>query len=122
MKAVEKQFRPEFLNRLDKIVVFNELSTQDLIKIYNIEMLDIKKKLSKFKVYIKVNNALRDYTISKCNPLYGARDLSRNIEKYIISPISEVMLKHPGVTKFSATLEGETTKVTPIEKVELVEE
>jgi ATP-dependent Clp protease ATP-binding subunit ClpC len=122
MKAVEKQFRPEFLNRLDKIVVFNELSTQDLIKIYNIEMLDIKKKLSKFKIYIKVNNALRDYTISKCNPLYGARDLSRNIEKYIISPISEVMLKHPGVTKFSATLEGETTKVTPIEKVELVEE
>lgn len=103
-KAVEKTFRPEFLNRLSSVVVFNELGTQELGKIFNMNLQDIKKKLGHGKYVVQVGKALRDYIISLCNPIYGARDLARNIEKYVVDPISEAMLEDTEKTKFSVDL------------------
>lgn len=99
-KAISNTFRPEFINRLGTTVIFNELGEEELGKIYGIELQDIKKKLGKGKYQIQVKKELRDYIISLCDPIYGARDLKRNIEKYVVDPISAEMLIDPTKTKF----------------------
>lgn len=104
MKSVEKHFRPEFINRLDKVIVFNNLGKEELVKIFNKELLKIRTQLNKNKVNIKVSNELRDYIISKCNPIYGARDLSRGIESSVIIPVSNMMLQDVKASKFSVSL------------------
>lgn len=105
MKSVEKHFRPEFINRLDKIIVFNNLGKDELVKIFNKELLKIRAQLNKNKVSIKVSNELRDYIISKCNPIYGARDLSRGIESSVIIPVSNMMLQDVKASKFNVSLD-----------------
>jgi len=105
MKSVEKHFRPEFINRLDKIIVFNNLGKDELVKIFNKELLKIRTQLNKNKVSIKVSNELRDYIISKCNPIYGARDLSRGIESSVIIPVSNMMLQDVKASKFNVSLD-----------------
>lgn len=105
MKSVEKHFRPEFINRLDKIIVFNNLGKDELVKIFNKELLKIRTQLNKNKVSIKVSNELRDYIISKCNPIYGARDLSRGIESSVIVPVSNMMLQDVKASKFNVSLD-----------------
>jgi ATP-dependent Clp protease ATP-binding subunit ClpC len=103
-KAIDKTFRPEFINRISSIVIFNELGDAELGKIFAIELQDIKKKLGKNKYTIQVGKSVRDYVISLCDPVYGARDLKRNIEKYVVDPISNSMLEDPGKTKFSVEI------------------
>jgi len=99
-KAISNTFRPEFINRLGTTVVFNELGETELGKIYGLELQEIKRKLGKGKYHIQVKKELRDYIISLCDPIYGARDLKRNIEKYVVDPISAEMLEDPGKTRF----------------------
>lgn len=103
MKAVEKTFRPEFINRISTTVVFNELGSKELGKIFDIELSEIKKKLGK-KYKIQVTKPMKDYIISQCNPVYGARDLKRFIEQYIVDPVSSRMLEEPSMTKFSVSV------------------
>jgi len=91
-KAIDKAFRPEFINRLSNIVVFNELGNKELCKIFNLELDKIKKQLSKNKISIKVSNALRDYVISTCDSNFGARDLNRGITKWVVEPVSKAIL------------------------------
>jgi ATP-dependent Clp protease ATP-binding subunit ClpC len=112
-KAIEKEFRPEFVNRIGSIVVFNELEKPELIKIFGIEFLEIQKKLGK-KYKVKVSDAIRDYIIEQCNPIYGARDLKRGIEKYIVDSISAEMLENPTATKFKVDLDADKKVVVEI--------
>ena len=109
-KAIEKEFRPEFINRIGSIVVFNELGKTELIKIFNIEFSDIQKKLGK-KYKVKVSDAVRDMIIEQCNAVFGARDLKRGIEKYVVDVISSEMLENPTATKFKVDLDSDK-KVT----------
>lgn len=104
-KAIEKTFRPEFINRISSVVIFNELGDIELGKIFAIELQDLKKKLGKNKYTIQVGKSVRDYIISLCDPVYGARDLKRNIEKYVVDPISNSMLEDPTKTKFSVEID-----------------
>lgn len=104
-KAIEKTFRPEFINRISSIVIFNELGDAELGRIFAIELQDIKKKLGRNKYTIQVGKSVRDYVISLCDPVYGARDLKRNIEKYVVDPISNSMLEDPTKTKFSVEID-----------------
>ena len=112
-KAIEKEFRPEFVNRIGSIVVFNELEKPELIKIFGIEFSEIQKKLGK-KYKVKVSDAIRDYIIEQCNPIYGARDLKRGIEKYIVDSISTEMLENPTATKFKVDLDADKKVVVEI--------
>ena len=112
-KAIEKEFRPEFVNRIGSIVVFNELEKPELIKIFGIEFSEIQRKLGK-KYKVKVSDAIRDYIIEQCNPIYGARDLKRGIEKYIVDSISAEMLENPTATKFKVDLDADKKVVVEI--------
>jgi ATP-dependent Clp protease ATP-binding subunit ClpC len=112
-KAIEKEFRPEFINRIGSIVVFNELGKTELIKIFNIEFSDIQKKLGK-KYKVKVSDAVRDMIIEQCNAVFGARDLKRGIEKYVVDVISSEMLENPTATKFKVDLDSDKKVVVEI--------
>ncbi len=94
-KAIEKTFRPEFINRLNSIVTFNELGQPELIKIFDLELSKLKTRLKAKGYTIKVTSALRNFIISKCDKNFGARDLQRGIQKYIEESICNELLNLP---------------------------
>ena len=94
MKEVEHQFRPEFLNRLDEVIVFKALTKEDLRSVIKIEMKDVQKRVEARGLAIELSAAAIDYLIEKgYNPDFGARPLKRAIEKFIEDPLSEQILK-----------------------------
>ncbi len=87
---VEKHFRPEFLNRLDDIIVFKNLTKDDLEGIVQIEMGFVRERLLEQDIELQMDDAALEFMITKgYNPDYGARPLKRIIAKYIEDPISE---------------------------------
>ncbi len=106
MEEVKKTFRPEFLNRLDEVIVFHSLTKTDVEKIIDILMKDVKKRLQERGIKIVLNKKSKEYLISKgFDPIYGARPLKREIQKDIEDPLSEQLLAN----KFSA---GDTIVVS----------
>ena len=92
-KAIERTFRPEFINRLDYTVTFRELGKPELNKIFAIEIGKLKSRLKKKGYVLKTSSKLRDYIVSLCDSKFGARDLRRNIQNYIESSICAAMLE-----------------------------
>lgn len=114
MKEVKKEFRPEFLNRLTKIIVFNSLGKTELLKIFDIEFEKLKKRYKESNGYeISINNELKEYIVSKCEPKYGARSLTRLLAEYIDQPVCNTLLNEDTDGKFKIYLErkDEETKV-----------
>ncbi len=110
MKAVKKEFRPEFLNRLTKVVVFNSLGTEELSKIFYLELKKLQDRLKDNNGYtLKVSDKLKDLIVSKCEPQYGARSLQRLITTYIEDEICKTMLESEisGKTLIEVDLEDE---------------
>lgn len=92
-KALEKRFRPEFLNRLDEIIVFNPLSEDDLANIVNIQMSFVKERLAKKDIKLRVSKeALLLLGKLGYDPRYGARPLKRLIDRKILNPLSEEII------------------------------
>eukprot|EP01059_Diplonema_ambulator_P033725 TRINITY_DN7195_c0_g2_i1.p1 TRINITY_DN7195_c0_g2~~TRINITY_DN7195_c0_g2_i1.p1 ORF type:complete len:761 (+),score=356.29 TRINITY_DN7195_c0_g2_i1:54-2285(+) len=93
LEAVKKHFRPEFLNRLDDMVVFRPLVKANLQKIIRAQLSDVAKRLSTLQLNLIVTDAAVDHVIdSKYNPLYGARPIRRFIEKEIVTNLSKLTL------------------------------
>ena len=114
MKEVKKEFRPEFLNRLTKIIVFNSLGKTELLKIFDIEFGKLQKRYKESNGYeISINNELKEYIVSKCEPKYGARSLTRLLTEYIDQPVCNTLLNEDTDGKFKIYLErkDEETKV-----------
>lgn len=110
MKEVKKEFRPEFLNRLTKVVVFNSLGTEELNKIFYLELKKLQDRLQTNNGYsLKVSDKLKDLIVSKCEPEYGARSLQRLITTYIEDEICKSMLESEidGKTLIEVDLEDE---------------
>ena len=106
-KAIEKTFKVEFLNRLSSIIVFNELGKPELLKIFTLEFDRIKKQFGKKKYNISITKAVKEYIIDKCDKNFGARDLKRYIDQYIVDKVSEKMLETPETTKYQVdVIEG----------------
>ncbi|MBI5418008.1 ATP-dependent Clp protease ATP-binding subunit [Candidatus Poribacteria bacterium] len=92
MEEVKNVFRPEFLNRIDEIIVFNMLSNTELKKIVDILIKDLEKSTEK-KIKLILSEQAKDFIIShRDNPSYGARSLKRTIQKYIEDPLTESIL------------------------------
>ncbi|HKS16066.1 MAG TPA: ATP-dependent Clp protease ATP-binding subunit [Planctomycetota bacterium] len=93
-KEVEKHFRPEFLNRLDDVIVFRPLSREDLTHIIHLEMKGVENRVAKKGIKIELNNEALEFLIDAgYNPDYGARPLKRAIERLIEDPLSESILR-----------------------------
>jgi ATP-dependent Clp protease ATP-binding subunit ClpC len=105
MAEVKRLFRPEFLNRLDDIIVFHELSQEQLGKIVDLMVQDLAKRLAEHKVGLELTAKAKSWLAKEgYDPVYGARPLRRVIERHVENPLSSQMLR--GELK-----EGDTVKV-----------
>ncbi|MTI69433.1 MAG: ATP-dependent Clp protease ATP-binding subunit [Firmicutes bacterium] len=94
MDELKKSFRPEFINRIDEVIVFHSLSEDNIKDIVELMVKDLEDKLKKLNINIKVNNDAKEYIADKgYDPVYGARPLERSIRKLIEDPLSEEILK-----------------------------
>jgi ATP-dependent Clp protease ATP-binding subunit ClpC len=93
-KEVERHFRPEFLNRVDDIIVFKPLSRENLTSIVEYELNKVFKRLTEHGLKLELSPASKEFLIDKgYNPEFGARPLRRAIEHYIEDPLSEAVLR-----------------------------
>jgi len=93
--ALKKAFAPEFLNRIDDVVIFNNLERNEIHKIIDIEMAGVFKRLYEKGISLKLTDEARDFIVEKgWDPNYGARPLKRAIQKYIEDPLAEELIKH----------------------------
>ena len=94
MKEIREKFKPEFLNRLDDIVLFKTLSKDDVSEIINLNLKTINNDLSNRMVSIKLSHSAMEYIIEKSYSVhYGARSINRFIEKNIVTEIGRMILR-----------------------------
>jgi len=92
-KEVERQFRPEFLNRVDDTIVFKPLTRENLHTIVDYELVKVFKRLTEHGWKLELSEQAKEFLIDKgYNPEFGARPLRRAIEHYIEDPLSEAVL------------------------------
>lgn len=92
--ALKQAFRPEFLNRIDDIIVFNELSKEELSQIVELMLKEVIQEGKNKKINIDVTDKMKEFILEKgYNTKYGARPLRRAIQKYIEDEIAETYLK-----------------------------
>jgi ATP-dependent Clp protease ATP-binding subunit ClpB len=93
MAVVRAAFRPEFLNRVDEIILFHRLQRSDMGRIVDIQMVRLQKLLDDRKITIALDKAAREWLSEKgYDPAYGARPLKRVIQKYLQDPLAELIL------------------------------
>ena len=94
MDEVKKTFRPEFLNRLDEIIIFHELTEEQLRQIVDLLAKDLQKRLTERKLRVELTGEAKSWLAREgYDPLYGARPLRRAIERYVGNPLSTMLLK-----------------------------
>lgn len=104
-KALQKTFAPEFLNRIDDVIMFNSLGREEINKIIDIELKGLYERVNSLGYQLKIVNAARDYIADRgFDANYGARPLKRAIQKYLEDPMAEVLIK-------SELKEGDTIHV-----------
>jgi len=93
-KALKRAFAPEFLNRIDDVVLFNTLTKDDIYKIIDIELKGLYDRIIALGFQIKLSADAKDFIIEKGYDIqFGARPLKRAIQKYLEDPMAEVIIK-----------------------------
>jgi ATP-dependent Clp protease ATP-binding subunit ClpC len=94
--AANKQFKPEFLNRLNDMVIFRPLERESLMHVIEIEVKKLQKRLSDRDIVLDLDDAAKGFLVDKgFQPEMGARPLRRTIETYLEDPLAEKMLTYP---------------------------
>jgi ATP-dependent Clp protease ATP-binding subunit ClpC len=102
----KRVFRPEFLNRLDDLIVFRQFTKPDLIQILNLEVEKVLERLRKKNLKLELDEKAKDFLVEKgYDPQYGARPMRRAVERFFEDPLAEEILK-------GALQEGELIQVT----------
>ena len=103
--SLKETFRPEFLNRVDEIIIFNSLTKNQLLKIVDLMLKDTVKALSNKNISFEITEKAKQYILEKgTNIKFGARPLRRAIQKYIEDEISEMILR-------SQVIDGQTISI-----------
>ena len=106
MDEAKRQFRPEFLNRLDDIIVFRSLTKPDLIQILDLEIKKVMQRLKGKRLELVLDEKAKDFLVEKgYDPTYGARPMRRSVERFLEDPLAEEILK-------GSLHEGEPVQVT----------
>ncbi len=93
-KALQKTFAPEFLNRIDDVIMFNSLGKEEINKIIDLELKGLYDRVKSLGYQLKIATAARDYIAERgFDANYGARPLKRAIQKYLEDPMAEVLIK-----------------------------
>lgn len=112
--ALKETFKPEFLNRVDEIVIFNELTKDELRKIVDLMLNEVITEGNEKRIILNVSDEMKDFILQKgYDPKYGARPIRRTIQKYVEDEISERylkgLIKEGSTVNVSVTTEGKTT-------------
>ncbi len=113
MAEVQRQFRPEFLNRVDEMIVFNSLTESDLRRIVDIQLREVLGRALDRGMTLVVDDKATRFLIKKgFNSDYGARPLRRAIERYVEDPLAEEVLKlgEDSATTVYVTVQGDVDK------------
>ncbi|MDR0361622.1 MAG: AAA family ATPase, partial [Planctomycetota bacterium] len=93
-QAVEREFRPEFINRLDELIIFNYLNREDMNQIIDIEIAGLRKRLEEQFITLDLDEDARQFLIDKgYNQDFGARPLRRTISRELEDPVAEEILR-----------------------------
>ena len=94
MDEAKKAFRPEFLNRLDDVIVFRSLNKPDLIQILDLEIRKVFERLKGRKIDLQLDEKAKDHLLEKgYDPTYGARPMRRAVERHLEDPLAEEILR-----------------------------
>jgi ATP-dependent Clp protease ATP-binding subunit ClpC len=94
LEEAKKTFRPEFLNRLDDIVVFRSLTKPDLIEILDLEISKVAQRLRTKNINLELDEKAKDFLVGKgYDPQYGARPMRRSVERFLEDPLAEEILR-----------------------------
>ncbi|HPB31214.1 MAG TPA: AAA family ATPase, partial [Candidatus Sumerlaeota bacterium] len=94
MEALRAQFRPEFLNRVDEIVIFDSLTREDIVRIIEIQLEKVRDRLRERGLSIELTDAARNMVATEgYNPAYGARPLKRSIQRLVLDPLALELLE-----------------------------
>ena len=94
MDEAKKVFRPEFLNRLDDVIVFRSLDKKDLMSILDLEIAKVIERLEKKGIHLELDGKARDFLVEKGHdPEYGARPMRRAVERFLEDPLAEEILR-----------------------------
>jgi len=93
MSSLKEFFKPEFLNRIDDIIIFKPLSKEALTKIVDLQLNRVKKRLEEKNIFVEFSDKVKELLIEKgFDEVYGARPLQRAIQKYILNPLAEKII------------------------------
>ncbi|MCM8773462.1 MAG: ATP-dependent Clp protease ATP-binding subunit [Candidatus Omnitrophica bacterium] len=94
LEEVKKTFKPEFLNRIDEIIVFRPLNKEDLVTIVDIEIKEVNKRLKEQGLEVELTPQAKEFFMERgFDPVFGARPLKRIIQRFLEDPLSEEIIK-----------------------------
>ena len=88
-RALKDTFRPEFLNRIDEVIIFSQLSPEDMERIVDLQMEQVRERLSEHGIEVDITDSARTWLAQEgYDPAFGARPLKRALQKHVESPLS----------------------------------
>lgn len=113
LKVLRKQFAPEFLNRVDDIIMFSPLNKESATKIAVLEFDDLLKRMANNGFTLHISDAARSLVVDKgFDAQYGARSLKRSIQHYIEDPLCDFIMEHPSTYDLKADVVDGKIKIT----------
>jgi ATP-dependent Clp protease ATP-binding subunit ClpC len=124
--ALRKVFRPEFLNRIDDVIIFNPLERTHIMRIVELAISKVRKRIELLGYAFEITDEARDFIADKgFDPQYGARPLNRAVQKYIEEPIAAELLEMKpadgGAIRVAFEKDAETTHVERVAPAASVE-
>lgn len=111
LESIKKEFKPEFINRLDDIIIFHHLNKKNLESIVNVQIDVLKDRLKEKSIDIKVTSKAKDQLAAKgYDEVYGARPLKRLIQHEILDPLAMQLLEKPGDEKKEVVVDFKRNK------------
>ncbi|RME52762.1 MAG: AAA family ATPase [Deltaproteobacteria bacterium] len=93
LAEVKKHFKPEFLNRIDDLIVFHRLSPQDVRQIVELMLRNLLRRLEEKKIHLEISDAVKAFLAAEgFDPIYGARPLKRTIERFLENPLAQDLI------------------------------
>ena len=116
-KALESSFRPEFLNRIDDIVMFNPLTSEQVYKIIDLQIAEIQKRLDHLDIKLEITGAAKEYILAKAYDVeYGARPVKRFLQTHVETELGKMIIEGNIIEKDTAILDVDENKALKIRK------
>jgi ATP-dependent Clp protease ATP-binding subunit ClpC len=119
MSSVRQTFNPEFINRLDEIIIFDQLSDTELLDVVQLQVDQINRTMSRHGFEVRLTQDAKRWIVEKtcADRVYGARPIRRALQKYVEDPLSEALIQGQleSATTIEVFLSGQEIDFRPVE-------